>query len=218
MKKIKFAALAVIMTVLLSGCEIRDNLIPDDLENQYFSIARMGDIGYGTAVKKVDMNHSAFAEKCFDSIEVFGATFALPMNVCDLPEDFTININRYTAKSNIYNGFDFYSTKILCDGSRVMDAKIMCPVGGDPMEGQIVTVSLKYGLSAWGAESKIVLGEALDDFSMENIFAYLGECEKNNYIIYEQGGGKTICFAFTHPDTGSDLVYVELSVIGAQEL
>ena len=189
MKKSKILCVIIAMAALLCGCDIDD--VPDDLERQAAVLLSVGaeDI-YSCA--KVKGKYKKFAKSCFENIDIYGATFALPMNVNDLPHGFTIDESPDTV--SLYSGYNITNSFLYFEGVYAASAEIMYPENKTPAEGQIVTLTFSSTLLRPGAPFS--MGGEEGFFSMDKAQELLGECGKNSYMIYDLGGDRTITFGY----------------------
>ena len=189
MKKSKILCVIIAIAALFCGCDIDD--VPDDMERQAAVLLSVGseDI-YSCA--KVKGKYKKFAKSCFEDIEIFGATFALPMNVSDLPKGFTVDESPNAVSS--YNGYYITDVFLCFEGVIAASADIMYPENKTPAEGQIVT--LTFSSMLLHPQAPFRMGGEEGFLSMEKANELLGECEENSYMIYDMGGGKTITFGY----------------------
>ena len=207
MHKIKLSAILV-LTVLLCGCGRSD--IPKDIYGQLSFISTTIS-GYISSAR-VKGEYADFADKCFSDIEVYGAKLVLPMNVSDLPEDFTIADN-YGSGVMPYNGYNVSSVDLMCDGKKAAIADVMYPIGSKMTDGQIV--SLSFDKLLFSPDANVAIGGESGYLSVNKVTELLGECEPNgNYmdLIYDLGNGRTITFSYIYTDCGA--ASVTLSTIG----
>lgn len=189
MKKSKILCIIIAIAALLCGCDIDD--VPDDLERQAAVLLSVGaeDI-YSCA--KVKGKYKKFAKSCFENIDIYGATFALPMNVNDLPHGFTIDESPNAV--TLYNGYYITNVFLCFEGVTAASAEIMYPENKTPAEGQIVT--LTFSSTLLSPQAPFRMGGEEGFLSMDKAQELLGECGENSYMIYDLGGGRTITFGY----------------------
>lgn len=187
MHKITSLILLTVISVMLCGCDIDT---PDDLSDQASSLAM---ILYHTNTTKVDKEHYEFADSCFSDIEIFGAKLALPMNVSDLPDEFTIDSH---SQGSVYNGYYIDRVSLLCDEKETVYAEIMYPVGKEQSDGQIVAIECYNFILA--DDAVVYLGGEYDFMSIDDVIEHFGECEKGDYMIYDLGDGRSIRFDYLY--------------------
>lgn len=191
--KITVMLLALMMSFSFCGCDMDQltNKVREELNDRLWTLEEtvVGALSgvFGLSGTRVTAEHMDFAEQCFTDIEVFGAKLALPMNVSDLPADFTLEEDDLMRQ---YDGIRITSANLLCDGKEVADVEVMHPQNGTFAEGQIVTMTFNSGLAWPGTEVK--LGGEHGYFTMERANELLGECEENYYLLYELGDGRII--------------------------
>ena len=191
--------LSAIVTLTLCGCKIHD--LPEDIQNQITNLSSALVYPYSTV--KVDTEHKEFTEKCFDDIEIYGAKLALPMNIGDLPTDFTIDVPDYRSPEMRYNGFNIITADLRCDGQQVAMAEIMYPAAKTYNEGQIVSLSFNNYLFADSVAVKVAGEYGLMTYT--RAIECFGECEQADYMIYELGDGKTIRLSYMFSYGNNDL-------------
>lgn len=219
-RKIAVIGLTLMMSFSFCGCDM-DQLSDKIHEELYDRLWTLEDtiIGefsgmYGLSGTKVTSEHMDFAEQCFTDIEVFGAKLALPMNVSDLPADFTLEEDDLMRQ---YDGIRITSANLLCDGKEVADVEVMHPQNGTFAEGQIVTMTFNAGLAWLGTEVK--LGGEHGYFTMERANELLGECKGNYYLLYELSDGRIIRLQYMYYGNRSveqslNASYITLSAVG----
>lgn len=184
MRKVTILLLSIFISAMLCGCDIDT---PNDLTDQASSL---GMTLYHANAAKVDKEHYEFADSCFSDIEIYGAKLALPMNVSDLPDEFTIGSH---SRGSAYNGYYIDRVNLICDGKETVYAEIMYPIGKEQSDGQIVAIEC-YGFAF--DDYTVYLGGKYGFMTIDEAIEHFGECEKGDYLIYDLGDGRSIRFDY----------------------
>ncbi len=185
MRKVTILLLSIFISAMLCGCDIDT---PNDLTDQASSL---GMTLYHANAAKVDKEHYEFADSCFSDIEIYGAKLALPMNVSDLPDEFTIDSH---SRGSAYNGYYIDRVNLICDGKETVYAEIMYPIGKEQSDGQIVAIEC-YGYLLSTNTAVYFAGE-YGFMTIDEAIEHFGECEKGDYLIYDLGNGRSIRFDY----------------------
>lgn len=188
MRKVTVLLLSMFISAMLCGC---NSNLPADLDDQVTSLG-MASV-YPINSVMVDKEHYEFADSCFSDIEIFGAKLTLPMNVSDLPDEFTID--SYSLNS-VYNGYCFDQATLICDGKETVHAEIMYPIGKEQSDGQIV--AFEFVNSLFASFAVVYLDGEYGFMTIDEVIEHFGECEKGDYMTYFLGDGRSIRFDYMY--------------------
>lgn len=199
----------MVMSAFFCGCHELDVLdvykLPDNMSDQlvltFYSDNSNSDTFSST---KVSGKYKKFACSCFDDIEVFGAKLALPMDVSDLPDGFTIdNSSSYFSSAKMY--FDGYKTEkvtLKFEGVTAATAEIMYPANSSVEEGRIVT--LMFSSFLLEPNDAFRMGGELGYLSMDRADELLGECGKVYDRVYYLDNNRVISFYYFYDNDNVD--------------
>ncbi len=169
----------------------------------------------------LDDEKSALAQRCFEHIQVGGASLALPIRVADLADAFVVEEmetgSEYIAGN--YPGYRDTEVYITCKGREFGRGKILYPEGSNYTKGVLVNVTLSNGAL------KIILGEGVLSLSdswrtLNEIFGGVNkELSKNQWpsYCYVLKNGNVISFsdgAFDHEEEALGEVSLSTWYIG----
>ena len=187
MRKVTVLLLSMFISAMLCGCDIDTS---NDLSDQASSL---GMTLYNANAVKVDKEHYEFADSCFSDIEIYGAKLALPMNVSDLPDEFTIDSH---SRGSAYNGYYIDRVSLICDGKETVFVEIMYPIGKEQSDGQIVAIECISSLL--GDKVVVYLDGEYGFMTIDEVTEHFGECGKGDYMIYDLGDGRSIRFDYIY--------------------
>ena len=181
MRKRICIVMSILVAILLSGCTVEYDDINDSAKDLYekIYIYTPKDI---SLVKNVEGDAAEIVKSCFESIEICGATFTIPMNISDIPEEFemykdfqntfgfrqydypnkyqdTIFVNLEGNQALMIQGYDFITTTYISDEER---------------NKEIQDVKLSYLDIEYTISSKL-----------KNEIIYINLLDKNNIVLIE---------------------------------
>ena len=186
MRKQKTAALilSAVMTLSLSGCgSILDNtkeqyieIYNDPIDQIVFELYNTEEDEYydnDVSASRLTGKHKEFAEKCFSDIEIFGARLSLPMNVSDLPEGFSVELEESKYDNRFYTeNYKSNITKLMFEGKKICTAEIIYSKDKGIADGQITTLDFNFFTTECNAAK---LGGESIYFTYEKMTELFGE-------------------------------------------
>ncbi len=140
-KRLRLFLLMLVTIALLTGCEAEVHDLPELLQRPIEKMY-LADVGFNTYVIYLDDQESELAEKCFDSVCYQGVTLALPMNVSDLPDGYTIKSEDYMGYDgrDVYSGYTLQQATIYQGDRAFMAVEVLYKKGDDINNGQITAM------------------------------------------------------------------------------
>ncbi len=185
-KKLTALFLGLAVTLCMCGCDSEN--VPDMLI-QPFAMMQAFTAEEDVVVRTVDKD---IMDKCFDEIRIGPATFALPMNVSDLPEGIVCELIYDGQSRNLYNGMKII-TAVLYAGESSQDigyAEILCTDAENYDDGVIMS------LSAFADYASVFLGDISLNMTYDEIseaMGYGGEAGK--WCVYVSRDNRSVLFS-----------------------
>lgn len=175
-----FAALTI--AFCLCGCDYED--YPSAFSEQLYMIKKYNQ--YDFEVKYTDND---IIDKCFEEITAGPLVLSLPMNASDLPDDVTLEFDKYYEHTNSYNGFRTVHTDISIDGKDIGYATVLCESDDDFNNGTIVALTV-YSM---------YVNASAGDWSLDMTYTELDKAmgfdgSNSSECIYSSSDGKSVYF------------------------
>ncbi len=174
-----FAALTI--ALCLSGCDYED--YPSEFSEQLYMIKKYNQ--YDFEVKYTDKD---IIDKCFEEITAGPLVLSLPMNASDLPDDVTLEFDKYYEHTNSYNGFRTVRADISIDENDIGYATVLCESDADFNNGTIVA------LTVYSMYVNTFAGDWSLDMTYEEIDKAMGFDGSSKECIYSSSDGKSVYF------------------------
>ncbi|MBE6846108.1 MAG: hypothetical protein E7508_10505 [Ruminococcus sp.] len=176
-----FAALTI--ALCLCGCDYED--YPSAFSEQLYMIKKYNQ--YDFEVKYTDND---IIDKCFEEITAGPLVLSLPMNASDLPDDVTLEFDKYYEHTNSYNGFRTVLTDILIGENDIGNATVLCKNDDDFNNGTIVALTI------YSTYVNASAGDWSLDMTFDEIDTIMGfDGNGGNKYIYSSSDGKSVYFS-----------------------
>ena len=162
-------------------------------------------ISDSTDAKIMSDENAAKLEEAFRNIRINNSRFALPMMIKDIPQGFSIKLNK-DEKEEIFNNFSLYIGTLYMGDEKCAETLVILKDGAEEKYGIIISISLTSEMCKWSV-GDIELSYDYDkvmqsfgdpsSYGSSDLLGAISYITKNNeYVSFFYGVNGVMCFSF----------------------